>query len=129
MFLKALILSQAISCPAQPGLTPADTVILNEKDFRVLRNDTVSMEIEVGDSVRFRNLQRSSSGVILVCYRSERLIAKGNHMLKSSVPENCDMFYLMFDNGMAFFKGKQICFIKIRPRRAETEKFSNQLAY
>ena len=90
-----------------------DTTRLTEKDFVVVENSKISIGIKITDSLKFKRIYGSKNQVIAIHYKDTLWIAKGNENFKSSVPQDCDLFYPLTFAGFPMFQKGRIRFTKL----------------
>jgi hypothetical protein len=80
---------------------------LQYNDFKILVNDKYSLNIEIIQESKIKEIAKAKSPIFCFYVESKKYIAKGNELLKSSVPENCDYFYPIDEkDNIILFKNK-----------------------
>jgi hypothetical protein len=93
-----------------------NTIELFYTDYEIIKYDEVKMkfyenriqknlELKIINSEKINILKDSLEPIIYLYFNNKKYIAKGLWVLSSSVPEECDYFFAIDDNGkIAFFK-------------------------
>src|SRR5689334_16810199 len=96
----------------------SDTLKLAGNDYKLLLEDEYNIKIEIINSRILQILKDKQDPVISFSLAWEKFIAKGNYIINSSVPYNCNLFYstnkegclIMFEENIVMFhrigKGK-----------------------
>ncbi|OQP51216.1 hypothetical protein A4R26_29840 [Niastella populi] len=71
----------------------SDTIKILENDYKIVLNEKYSLRVEITNPRVLQALTTKPDPVILFSIGLEKLIAKGNYIILSSVPSNCDLFY------------------------------------
>lgn len=100
-----------------PQIVPAtcsqqDTVFLQCSDFKILANDRYHLDIEFIQENKIKEIAKTKKPIFCFYIEGQKYIAKGNEIIKSSVPENCDYFYpideqekvVLFNNKLSLIK-------------------------
>ncbi|AEV99918.1 hypothetical protein A4D02_25460 [Niastella koreensis] len=77
----------------------SDTIKIIANDYKLLSNEKYTIKIEILNSWVLQLLKEKQSPVISFSLRGEELIARGNNITSSSVPNNCNLFYFMNRKG------------------------------
>lgn len=70
-----------------------DTIKIVENDYKLILDTLNTIRIKILRPAVLQMLMDKHNPVISILYKGEKYIAKGNHIISSSVPGNCDMFY------------------------------------
>lgn len=90
----------------------SDTLFLSSVDYKIiLFNDTI-LDVEITNIKKISLIKKVKYSIIQIEFLQDNLIAKGNDLFNSSVPENCNYFYPL-DNGYILFINNRITFRKI----------------
>ena len=97
---------------AQSSCSQQDTIFLQCNDFKILVNEKYYLDIEITQENKIKEITKIKRPIFCFYIEKKKYIAKGNELLKSSVPENCDYFYVLdikdnlvlFDNKLHFIK-------------------------
>jgi hypothetical protein len=84
-----------------------DTIVLQCNDFRILVNSKYHLDIEFIRENKIKEIANAKNPIFCFYIENQKYIAKGNEILKSSVPANCDYFYPIDEQGkVVLFKNK-----------------------
>jgi hypothetical protein len=112
---RVVLENDAICMPkiVQNSCSQQDTIFLQCNDFKVLVNEKYYLDIEITQDYKIKEIAKIKKPIFCFYIEGQKYIAKGNELLKSSVPENCDYFYPIDEQGnVVLFKGK-LSLIKI----------------
>jgi hypothetical protein len=99
---------------AQTICLQQDTVFLQCTDFKIIANDKYSLDIEIIQKSKLKEIANSKEPIFCFYLDEKKYIAKGNEILKSSVPEKCDYFYsLGVKNEVMLRNSSTLHFIKV----------------
>ena len=88
---------------------------MSSDDYKIIKqyNDNSIIEMEILNEKIFTKLN-SKKNVSLTFWLNNKLyVAKGNEIIKSSVPDNYDYFFSIDSNGNIMFFGKILQLYKI----------------
>lgn len=71
----------------------SDTIKILENDYKIVLNEKHTIRVEITNTRVLQALTDKPDPVILFSIGQEKLIAKGNYIILSSVPRNRDLFY------------------------------------
>ena len=77
----------------------SDTIKILGNDYKILLDEDNVIKVQITNTQVLQTLKEKQDPVILFSLRQEQLIARGNNVLSSSVPHNCDLFYFMDKKG------------------------------
>ena len=98
---------------AQSNCLQQDTIFLQCNDFKILVNDKYHLDIEITQENKIKKIESIKRPIFCFYIEGKKHIAKGNEILKSSVPDECDCFYTLdINDNVMLFKNK-LHFIKI----------------
>jgi hypothetical protein len=89
-----------------------DTLFLSSKDYKIISLNDNILDIEVINNQIISLIENVKYPVIKIELQQDNKIAKGNDLLSSFVPKECDYFYPL-DKGYIFFVNNRINFRKI----------------
>lgn len=89
-----------------------DTLFLSSKDYKIISSDDNILDIEVTNNQIVSLIKSVKYPVIKIELPQGNKIAKGNDLLSSFVPKECDYFYPL-DKGYILFVNNRINFRKI----------------
>ena len=89
-----------------------DTILISRSQFEIIVNKEGVLDIEIKESNLIDTIADSDNPTLKIELDSNYIIAKGNNIISSSVPENCDYFYLLRDNKKVFTKNERIIYIR-----------------
>ena len=90
----------------------SDTLFLSSVDYKIiLFNDTI-LDVGITNIKTISLIKKVKYSIIQIQFLQDNLIAKGNDLFNSFVPENCNYFYPL-DNGYILFINNRITFRKI----------------
>lgn len=92
-----------------------DTLFLSTKDYKIILSNDNTLDIEVTNNQLISLIKNEKYPIIKIEIQEGEKIAKGNNLLCSFVPENCDYFYPL-NKEYVFFVGNRINFKKILNR-------------
>ena len=70
-----------------------DTIILSQKDYEIKYRDNYTLEIKIIDSLRIDEIKSMKRPIIEINIDGNIKIVKGNNILSSKIPKDCDYFY------------------------------------
>jgi hypothetical protein len=91
-----------------------NTIFLRNDDFKILRYAKDGLDIEIIQEDKIKEIVKAKKPIFCFYIEGRKYIAKGNDILKSSVPENCDYFYLIKKQGDVLLIKNKLSFIKVR---------------
>lgn len=91
-----------------------DTILLREFEYIIVFKDTNILNIRITDVNALHKIMNVASPILSIELAGKKLIAKGNNVLASSVPEECNYFYPLNSNGMAIIQDGLISLRKLR---------------
>jgi len=98
---------------AQSNCSQQDTISLQCNDFKILAHTEYHLDIEITQENKIKEIAKAKKPILCFYIENKKYTAKGNELLKSSVPENCDYFYPIDEQGnVVLFKSK-LSLIKI----------------
>jgi len=107
--LVSLVFTILNSCNAQTKqgvvnqinneLIMADTIIITSLHYRVIESKKGVLDIEITDKIILDSIYNLTQPTIKIEIDKAYFIAKGNNFLSSAIPENCDFFYPINNNG------------------------------
>lgn len=111
---KGIVNKKDETATAQNGnqMQKNDTLFLSIKDYRIVSVDDNVLDIEVVNNQTVSSIKNVKYSIIKIELREGDRIAKGNDLLGSSIPKECDYFYPL-DNGYVLFVNNRINFRKI----------------
>ena len=84
-----------------------DRIVLRPGQFETFRSHEHLLEIKITDGKALKRIKELSAPMIGITISNREYIAKGNPLLSSSIPENCDYFYsLDFDGKIYFYQDR-----------------------
>jgi len=97
---------------AQSICSQQDTIFLQCNDFKIIVNDKYHLVFEFIQENKIKAIAKAKKPVFCFYIEDKKYIAKGNDILKSSIPENCDYFYpideqdkvVLFNNKLSLIK-------------------------
>ncbi|MEL6697491.1 MAG: hypothetical protein AAFP89_14670 [Bacteroidota bacterium] len=89
-----------------------DTILISRSQFEIIVNKEGVLDIEIKESNLIDTIADSDNPTLKIELDSNYIIAKGNNIISSSVPENCDYFYLLRDDNKVFMKNERIIYIR-----------------
>ena len=89
-----------------------DTLFLSSKDYKIISSDDNILDIEVTNNQIISLIENVKYSVIKFELKQDNKIAKGNDLLSSFVPKECDYYYPL-DKGYILFVNNRINFRKI----------------
>lgn len=89
-----------------------DTLFLFSKDYKTISLDDNILDIEITNNEIISLVKNVKYSVIKIELQQGNKIAKGNDLLSSFVPKECDYFYPL-DKGYILFVNNRINFRKI----------------
>ncbi len=89
-----------------------DTLFLSSKDYKIISSDNNILDIEVTNNQIISLIKSVKYPLIKIELQQENKIAKGNDLLSSFIPKECDYFYPL-DKGYILFVNNRINFRKI----------------
>jgi len=89
-----------------------DTLFLSSKDYKIISSDDNILDIEVTNNQIVSLIKSIKYSVIKIELQQGNKITKGNDLLSSFVPKECDYFYPL-DKGYILFVNNRINFRKI----------------
>jgi hypothetical protein len=98
---------------AQTFCSQQDTIFLQCNDFKILANDKYHLDIEITQESKIKEIAKSKKPIFCIYVERKKYIAKGNEILKSSVPENCDCFYPIDEQDKVVLFNNKLSFIKV----------------
>jgi len=98
---------------AQSSCSQQDTVFLQCKDFKVLVNVKYYLDIEILQETKIKEIAKIKKPIFCFHIEGQKYIAKGNELLKSSVPENCNCFYVLDIQNKLILIDNKLHFIKV----------------
>lgn len=113
-----IIIQNNQACKAQ-SFAKTDTIYLNTDNYQIIYDDTIRiLDLKISGTM-YRRLKKEKDFVILLSYKNNDYILKGNYYYNSSVPENCDFFFPINKRGKIIWFNKNILsLIKVaRPSR------------
>lgn len=70
-----------------------DTIKLSQKDYIINYKDNYTLEIKIIDSILIDKMKKMKKPVFEINIDEVLNIVKGNNVLSSKVPKDCDYFY------------------------------------
>lgn len=89
-----------------------DTLFLLAKDYKIVSLDHNVLDIEVINNQLIFSIKNVKYSVVKIELQEGARIAKGNDLLSSSIPKECDYFYPL-DKGYVYFVNNRINFRKV----------------
>lgn len=89
-----------------------DTLFLLIKDYKIISSDNNVLDIEITNSQLVSLIKSVKYAVIKIELHEGDRIAKGNDLLSSSTPKECDYFYPL-DKGYVYFVNNRINFRRV----------------
>ena len=89
-----------------------DTLFLSIKDYRIVSVDDNVLDIEVINNQAVSSIRNVKYSIIKIELEEGDRIAKGNDLLSSFIPQQCDYFYPL-DKGYVLVVNNRINFRKI----------------
>lgn len=89
-----------------------DTILISRSQFVIVVNKGGVLDIEIKEGNLIDTIAYSDNPTLKIELDGNFIIAKGNNIISSSVPENCDYFYLLSDNNKVFTKNERIIYIR-----------------
>ena len=89
-----------------------DTILISRSQFEIIVNKEGVLDIEIKESNLIDTIADSDNPTLKIELDSKYIIAKGNNIISSSVPENCDYFYFLGDDNKVFTKNERIVYIR-----------------
>ena len=112
LLIVAIITLNNSNIMAQNICSQQDTIFLQCNDFKILANDKYHLDIEFIQENKIKEIAKTKKPIFCFYIEGQKYIAKGNEIIKSSVPENCDYFYpideqekvVLFNNKLSLIK-------------------------
>lgn len=83
-----------------------DTLFLAQKDYKIVYRNVYCLDLKIIDSIKIDSLKKNKNPIIKINLDDSFIVAKGNNIFSSSVPENCDYFYpLDMENKLIMVNG------------------------
>jgi hypothetical protein len=98
---------------AQSSCSQQDTIVLQCNDFKVLVNEKYYLDIEITQEYKIKEIAKIKKPIFCFYIEGQKYIAKGNELLKSSVPENCNCFYVLDIQDKLVLTDNKLHFIKV----------------
>lgn len=90
-----------------------DTILLKETDYNIIFRDSDALNIKISNTKTLDRIKNTKSPIFNIEVDKEFIIAKGNNILASSLPIDCNYFYPLNSKGMVVMKDGLINFRKI----------------
>ena len=91
----------------------SDTLLLSARDYRIIQSYDHCIKIEVTDKSKQSLINTVKYSVIDIEMMDDRIIAKGNDILSSSVPDGCEYFYAINHKGYIVSSENRITLFKV----------------
>lgn len=88
-----------------------DTLFLSSEDYKIISSDNNILDIEVTNNQIISLIKDVKYPIIEIEFKQGNKIAKGNDLLSSFTPKDCDYFYPL-DKGYILFVNNKINFRK-----------------
>ena len=98
---------------AQNTSSQQDTIFLQCNEFKILANEKYSLDIEIIQERKIQEITKIKRPIFYFYIEDKKYIGKGNEIFKSSVPENCDLFYGLDINNSLILHDNKLHFIKV----------------
>ena len=118
IIIMGIIIQNNQACKAQ-SFAKTDTIYLNTDNYQIIYDDTTRiLDLKISGTM-YHHLRKGKDFIILLSYKNNDYILKGNYYYNSSVPENCDFFFPINKRGKIIWFNKNILsLIKVaRPSR------------
>lgn len=89
-----------------------NTILISRSQFEIIVNKGGVLDIEIKEGNLIDTIADSDNPTLKIELDGNYIIAKGNNIISSSVPENCDYFYLLRDDNKVFTKNERIIYIR-----------------
>ena len=88
---------------------------MRSEDYKIIKqyNDNLMIEMEILNEEIFAQLNSKKSISLTFWLNNKLYVARGNEIIKSSVPDNCDYFFPIDSNGNIIFFDKILQLYKI----------------
>ena len=113
LLIVVIITLNNSSIMAQNSCFKQDTIFLEHSDFKILANDTFHLDIEITQVKKIKEIIKEKNPIFCFYIQEQKYIAKGNDILQSSVPENCNCFYPIDNEGNVILFKNKLSLIKI----------------
>lgn len=74
------------------------TIILGDKDLKIISEDKFKIEIAITNTEKLQMLNDSGNPVIFLLLGKKKYVAKPLMVLSSAIPAKCDLFYVVDTN-------------------------------
>ncbi len=107
IIIVGIIIQNNQVCKAQSN-AKIDTIYLNTDNYQIVYDDTIRiLDLKISETM-YRRLRKEKDFVILLSYKNNDYILKGNYYYNSFVPENCDFFFPINKRGKIIWFDKNI---------------------
>ena len=113
LLIVAIIILNLSFIMAQNSETQVDTIFLQYNEFNIIVNDKYNIDIEITQESKIKEIARIEKPIFSFHVDGKEYIAKGNEIFKSSVPENCDCFYVLDIQNKLILSDNKLSFIKV----------------
>lgn len=74
-----------------------DTILIATQQYKIVSVDSNILDIELVDLSLIEAIKKAVSPILKIDLNGTTIIAKGNNILSSSIPDNCDYFFPLND--------------------------------
>lgn len=95
----------------------AESITLTKNDFRILTESENHLEVSINTLDKLTQISSLIDPPIVLCIDGRTFLAKGNEMISSNYPSNCDFIYPTNNNRLYDSRNRTIDFLKIHQQQ------------
>lgn len=90
-----------------------DTILLTRQQYKIVSVDSNHLDVELIDLSLIEAFKKAVSPILKIDLNGTIIIVKGNNILSSSIPDNCDYFYPLNDEKKVVLHNNQLNLRKV----------------